>query len=186
MRTSRFAITTIVVSLAVLIALVVLTRSLPRQAAVSAPGGQAAGQVMNENFLEGGSLQRALTGNEVPQEFITVETGPEMPQYLNHDYTVRAGKIIGVTLRNESQMNQIHDWVLVQPGTLARAEAEATSPNWGWIPAGSEVLAFVPMTEPGQSTTRLFRAPAEPGDYPFLCSYPGHASAMNGIVHVVQ
>ncbi|CAM6054047.1 unnamed protein product [Sphagnum tenellum] len=155
----------------------------------SSDSHQAAGQMaLNENFLKGGSLQRGLVGNEKPQEFIEVETGSEVPNYVTREFTVQADDIISVELHNNSQVGHIHDWALIKPGTLKKVErlAKETSSTWDWIPETSDILAVVPMTKPGESSIRLFRAPDQPGDYPFLCTYPGHGMAMNGVLHVVD
>jgi azurin len=34
------------------------------------------------------------------------------------------------------------------------------------------------------SVTVHFRAPSEPGDSPFVCTFPGHWRVMNGVLHV--
>ena len=31
-----------------------------------------------------------------------------------------------------------------------------------------------------------FTAPAEPGDYPYICTFPGHWRLMNGVLHVTK
>jgi azurin len=36
----------------------------------------------------------------------------------------------------------------------------------------------------GQSDLLEFTAPAEAGDYPYLCTFPGHAVMMFGVMHV--
>ena len=48
-----------------------------------------------------------------------------------------------------------------------------------------EVLASIPLQGPKQSGTITFRAPAEPGAYTYLCSFPGHyLSGMKGVLLV--
>jgi azurin len=151
---------------------------------------QEAGQAsknLNETQLHGGSLQRGLAQAQ-PEEYLEVETGADTPSYTQKDFTVHAGKVVSVTLRNQSTVNQEHNWVLVKPGTRenVQIEAERAGPTWEWIPQSSSILAFVPMTQPGQSQIVLFRAPKKPGDYPFLCTYPGHGNVMNGTLHVIS
>jgi azurin len=83
--------------------------------------------------------------------------------------------------------NDPHDWVLLKPGTehafLADADKE---PNDNVVvPAQDKdmVLAATPMCPKGRTVTVTFTAPA-PGDYPFVCSVPGHGETMNGILTV--
>ena len=45
-------------------------------------------------------------------------------------------------------------------------------------------MHVIPVIEPGKRHVLHFRAPKKPGDYPFLCTFPGHWMAMNGILRV--
>ncbi|MFN7768434.1 MAG: hypothetical protein ACK5UC_14625 [Planctomycetaceae bacterium] len=40
------------------------------------------------------------------------------------------------------------------------------------------------MVPPGKEFAIFVRAPDAPGKYPFLCSFPGHWMAMNGVLTV--
>ena len=59
--------------------------------------------------------------------------------------------------------------------------ASATNP----LPEASmdEVLAATKLLGPGESDTITFTAP-EPGDYQFVCTFPGHFAMMRGIMVV--
>lgn len=46
------------------------------------------------------------------------------------------------------------------------------------------VVAFTEIIGGGETTVIEFQAPSEPGDYPYLCSFPGHFGQMNGIMTV--
>jgi len=193
----KTAILSVVTSLLILVGFFAYSRWAPRQRNADS-NHQSAGEAANlnqqtgaqkkenETFLKGGVLQRGLDSAD-PQEFITIETSEHLPQYTSQSPSVHAGAVVSVTLRNYSKVNQAHDWVLVRPGSRDRVQVLAMNATnlWGWIPDTADVLAFVPMTQPGDSTTLLFRAPSEPGDYPFLCTFPGHGMAMNGTLHVL-
>ena len=47
-----------------------------------------------------------------------------------------------------------------------------------YVPESELVLAATKMLGPQESHTVSFRAPAESGDYPYVCTYPGHAMTM--------
>jgi azurin len=38
--------------------------------------------------------------------------------------------------------------------------------------------------QPDQNATVTFTAPTTPGEYPFVCSFPGHWVTMRGILRV--
>jgi plastocyanin len=149
---------------------------------------QAAGQITSEGMVstDGALLQRNLSGAEKPQESIHIETGTDVPRFTTQYFTVHAGTIIRVTLTNNSKVGHSENWALVKPGTRQLVEEAAlrTPQPKGESPNTTDVLAFIPLTKPGQSKTRLFRAPDQPGDYPYLCTYAGRGEAMNGVLHV--
>jgi len=53
-----------------------------------------------------------------------------------------------------------------------------------YVPDLAEVLQFIPIVNPGKTHTLHFRAPETPGDYPYICTFPGHWMAMQGILRV--
>jgi azurin len=80
-----------------------------------------------------------------------------------------------------------HNWVLLKPGTLTAflADADKNEDDNVVVPpqARDMVLAATPMCKRHQTVTITFVAPA-PGDYPFVCSVPGHGETMQGILTV--
>mgnify|MGYP001319078477 CR=1 FL=1 len=44
--------------------------------------------------------------------------------------------------------------------------------------------SYTDMVQPGGSFTIHFDAPASPGDYPYICTFPGHWMLMKGILTV--
>jgi azurin len=79
-----------------------------------------------------------------------------------------------------------HNWVLIMPHSfdaVTKAALAAGEQN-GWVPKGdAHVLAATALCGKGQTAVVEFTAPA-PGDYPFICSNPGHAQSMWGVLHV--
>ena len=48
-----------------------------------------------------------------------------------------------------------------------------------------KVLAVIGMLGPNETGEVLFTAPAEPGEYPFLCCFPAHCQiGMKGVLVV--
>ena len=54
----------------------------------------------------------------------------------------------------------------------------------GFIPESEDILQHTNLIQPTQSETIEFAAPADPGEYPYLCTFPGHGVLMNGIMTV--
>jgi azurin len=46
------------------------------------------------------------------------------------------------------------------------------------------VLVATRLLNAGETTTLTFDAPTEAGDYPFVCTFPGHYVTMQGTMRV--
>ena len=53
-----------------------------------------------------------------------------------------------------------------------------------YVPRSADVLYHTALLEPRKSESIFFEAPNTPGDYPFVCSFPGHAGTMQGVMRV--
>jgi len=101
--------------------------------------------------------------------------------------TVKAGARIRLVFRNTDDM--LHNFVLCAPGkgesvgTAALALGiDGAAKNY--VPDSDAVLYHTALTLPEASDTIYFTAPAAPGDYDYLCSFPGHSALMKGILRV--
>lgn len=101
----------------------------------------------------------------------------------------KAGEALALKLRNTDVME--HNLVIVKPGATQLVGETAfkmlNDPKAGeksYVPDLPAVIAFVPIVDPGKEHVLHFRAPSEPGDYPYLCTYPGHWQVMQGILKV--
>jgi azurin len=100
-----------------------------------------------------------------------------------------AGAPVELTYHNHSTY-LLHNWVLVNGGEeVAGAVYEAAMAAGfanDFLPEGNpQILANTPLLESGKSITISFQAPTEPGDYTYLCTFPGHYLAgMKGTLTV--
>lgn len=82
-----------------------------------------------------------------------------------------------------------HNLVILKPGSMmAMVSAkciQAKDNNYIATDAESKaaILAYSPQLGPGESHVVKF-TPTEAGDYPYMCTFPGHFSEMNGIITV--
>jgi azurin len=105
---------------------------------------------------------------------------------------VKAGQDVTVSLTNMGSTPKAamaHNWVLLQKGTDAKAfaDAAAVAAATEYIPAqlAGQVIVHTKLLGPKQSDEVKFKAPTEPGEYPFLCSFPAHfLSGMQGVLVV--
>lgn len=79
-----------------------------------------------------------------------------------------------------------HDWVLLKPGTAESfINAADRQTEDGVIPARHrvDVIAMTPLCARGHTVSVDFTAPPA-GEYPFVCSVPGHGAMMRGTLTV--
>ena len=101
--------------------------------------------------------------------------------------TVPTGSTVHLVMKNNSKLDVLpHNWVLVKTGTEAAvALAGMERPDAGYIGYGAnpDILAFTPLAPKGQVTEVTFPAPP-PGNYPYICTVPGHYVMMKGVLTV--
>ncbi|MDA7922789.1 plastocyanin/azurin family copper-binding protein, partial [Verrucomicrobiales bacterium] len=94
----------------------------------------------------------------------------------------------------DSVTRQPHNLLIVKPGKKdvvgMAANAAMTDPEFMTtkqaIPESEDILFHTKLVQAGEEDTLEFTAPAEEGDYPFLCTYPGHWMIMNGVMKVAK
>ncbi|MFO7823905.1 MAG: ThuA domain-containing protein, partial [Cyclobacterium sp.] len=104
-------------------------------------------------------------------------------------FTVKAGQQVTIDFVNDDFMQ--HNLLIGQVGSLETigkaADELARDPNgmeMNFVPKIPEILAATPLVNPETSESLVFTAPTEPGEYPYLCTVPGHWRIMNGIMIV--
>ena len=122
---------------------------------------------------------------------VTIEGNDQM-QYSTKAFTVKAGTQVTVTLKNVGQLPKAqmgHNFVLLNSGSDVKTYADAAmgAQASDYIPANPPVpvIAHTKLLGPGESDTITFTAPTA-GQYPFLCSFPGHYGMMQGVMTVVD
>lgn len=123
----------------------------------------------------------------------TIEiTGNDQMKFSNTEITVTAGDEVVIEFKNVGTMPKAamgHNLVVLVQGTdavafankgVSHADSDYIAPD-----AKNAVIAATKILGPGESETLTFVAPSEPGEYPFVCTFPAHAAAgMRGIITV--
>lgn len=135
----------------------------------------------------------ASTGAASASAVATLEfTANDSMKFNQTRVEVRAGQQVKVILTNIGSMPKAamgHNWVLLQKGSDGKAFADAAvgAAATDYLPSSlqSQVLAHTKMLGPKQTDEITFTAPTEPGEYPFLCSFPAHfVAGMHGVLVV--
>jgi azurin len=118
---------------------------------------------------------------------IQIEIVPGALRYATTRFDVKAGAELELTLKNTCIMP--HNLVLGRPDKANDIVVQAMAMgNEGmakdFIPDSADVIVATKIVSPGLAKTLRFKAPAEPGEYPYLCTFPGHGTIMRGIMRV--
>jgi len=135
-------------------------------------------------------ISTVATSTHAAQKVII--TGNDTMQFEKREFTVKSGEKVELEFKNIGKLPKIamgHNLVILKQGISSLKFGQkvmslgASATNV--LPEGSmeDVIAATKLLGPGESETILFTAP-EPGDYQFVCSFPGHFAMMRGIMVV--
>ena len=118
---------------------------------------------------------------------LLVESDGDLLAFKPRELSCPTGAHVQLTFRHTGKYVSFeHNWVLILPHTFdaVNQAALAAGEKNGWVPPHDKrILAATPLCGRGQQAVIHFIAPA-PGDYPYICSNPGHAENMWGVLHV--
>ena len=115
---------------------------------------------------------------------VSVQADDKM-KYDNTAFDVQRGQKVIVTFKNIGTTPKLslgHNFVVldhtINAGNInAFLDKASTEAAHDYVPPGArEVLAHSKLLGPNETETVTFNAPYVPGDYLYLCSFPGHYS----------
>ena len=116
-------------------------------------------------------------------------TADDKMMYGTTAFEAKAGTKVKVVLKNIGMIPKIamgHNFVLLKKGETAFGFGPSVVVNGGTHDNGfispkdkEKVLAYTKMLGPGETDSVIFTAP-EPGEYEYLCTFPGHFALMRG------
>jgi azurin len=164
------------------------------------PAVQRTGPAVAEMFAFGreliarlpdGAERKTLASNleALLVRVIRIEAVSAQMKYDISRFTVAAGETVVIELVNKDEMP--HNLVVGKEGALETvglaAEKMSALPDAfakHFVPATPEVLFSIRLLQPGETLQARFTAPTQPGNYPFICTFPAHWRTMNGIIEV--
>jgi len=130
----------------------------------------------------------AIADKETPHA-LTIKSVKANLFYDLKELSAAPAQVVALTFENAGEMP--HNLILCAPGSLEKAgnaadamQTDPTAMAKGWVPALPEVLQQTRLLQPGEKQTIIFRLPDTAGDYPYLCTFPGHWRLMQGVLKV--
>jgi azurin len=131
----------------------------------------------------------SATRNGMPILAIAMAVVTGEMKFTETTITARAGQRVELSFNNTDDMP--HNVVIFKRGTMAQYEKDLfgsmNEPNAqlrGFVPDSPNVLYATRLLNARESAVLSFDAPTEPGEYPFVCSFPGHWLTMRGVLRV--
>lgn len=151
-----------------------------------------------------GSMSGSMSGSSEGADSVSVDAdgvlqveigATDAMQYTLEQFEVEAGQTVELTLTHLGRLGvevMGHNVVILQSGNDpvefgARVMEEGGAADNEYLPDAlrGDVVASTDMIGGGETTTITFTAPDEPGLYAFVCTFPGHYAAMNGVMTVI-
>ena len=133
-------------------------------------------------------------GFEKIDQEIVISTMEAQMKYDVRSFSVKPNSKVKLVFKNPDSLP--HNLILCTPGkkkggdggqevidAVLKLGDKGVEQNWE--PTGHpRILASSGMVQPKKETTIYFRAPKKEGDYPYICTFPGHFQLMNGVMGV--
>ena len=161
------------------------------------PGGKILTGGMDMSMAKsssGSNTKSAKRVTEMPESWtdgpeVTLSLGTK-PGLLFNTKTleVKAGSKVSITFSNNDDM--LHNLVITKPGDAIDEVAKLAEnlgldgPDKNYVPDTDKVLFHSNILQPESSETIYFTAPTEPGEYRYVCTFPGHSYTMRGTLIV--
>lgn len=167
---------------------IILKTIAPAAAAVFLLAGCGGG---DDTGVQARNAENAARSTPAPEEAVVI-TGNDQMQFSITEFAAAAGSEVTIVFNNIGRMPKEamgHNLIVLDKDVDVNAFANASMrhANNEYVAPDYEnrVIAATKVLGPGESETITFTAPSEPGDYPFVCSFPGHTPAgMRGIMKV--
>ncbi len=143
-------------------------------------------QVIEEEHIEEGGKSGVIADTT---ELTTVRIGtiPEKMKFDLAEFSVKAGKAIKLIFVNPDFMP--HNIVMVNPNKAdevgqAAINLGAAGFDVAFVPQSKEILWASKLIDHQGEDVIEFKAPTTPGDYQYVCTFPGHHFVMRGLMKV--
>jgi azurin len=120
---------------------------------------------------------------------ITINCVRERMLFDKTEFSVKPGQPVSLVFNNPDATP--HNLAICLPGSVEEiglAGNEMAKDPEGikkdFIPVTDKILHHTKLLNPTTTETLRFTAPEKPGDYPYVCTFPGHWGIMRGVMKV--
>ncbi|MGE4550755.1 MAG: PA14 domain-containing protein [Opitutales bacterium] len=140
------------------------------------------------------NAQKPPKGFEKVDQEIVISTMQAQMKYDVRSFSVKPNAKVKLVFKNPDTLP--HNLIICTPGkkkggdkgqevidAVLKLGDKGVEQNWE--PKGHpRILVSSGMVQPKKETTMYFKVPKKEGDYPYICTFPGHFQLMNGMMGV--
>jgi len=122
---------------------------------------------------------------------VTIHPQGNQMKFKETEFTVPADTEIKLVFENTATSPSMQHNVLVlnappEQGIFKEVGQAAmqAGASENYVPDHDAVIAATGLAKPGETTEVTFTTPSEPGDYGYVCTFPGHWATMQGTMRV--
>jgi azurin len=119
---------------------------------------------------------------------VEIKVIPNLVKFDTVRFDVTAGTSVQLAFSNDCVMphNLLILKAAAEPSVIAAVNALGLEGmDKGFVPDVPGIVAATKLLQPKQSQVLEFTAPSEAGEYPFVCTFPGHWYTMRGVMRVL-
>lgn len=156
---------------------------------LAACGGDASDTSATDNESSSEQTEQTEQSSEVDRELTLQPKGNQM-KYATTELTAQAGETVRLVFENVAEspsmvhnvviLNTTDDEVVERVGMAGQSAGQSA----GYIPDDDAIIAHTDLAQPGETVEVTFTAPEDPGEYTYVCTYPGHWAIMQGTLVV--
>ena len=157
-----------------------------RKAEDGEAGGETTTQADQEQQAEGGADE-----SDGEARTITIQPVDNEMRYQQTEITVEPGQKVRIVFDNIATDPAMKHNVVQLDTDDSNVAMEVAQAGWSlpaqdYVPDHEAIIAHTSMSEPGETVEVTFTAPEEPGEYLYICTYPGHYPTRKGTLIVEE
>lgn len=135
------------------------------------------------------SLAGGALADPAPPKTLTLKPEGNQMAFATTEMTVQPGQEVTILFENTASSPAMQHNVVVlntaEDEAIKRVGQAAASAS-NYVPDDPAVLAATDIAKPGETAEVTFTAPDTPGEYAYVCTYPGHYVSMQGTLIVEE
>lgn len=124
-----------------------------------------------------------------PIKTVTITPEGNKMAFAQKQITVQPGQRVKIIFENTATSPAMqHNLVLLNTAEkdVVRRVGQAALSAEDYVPDDPSIVAATDVAKPGETTSVTFTAPQTPGEYTYVCTYPGHYVSMQGTLVVAN